>query len=189
MTTTRKKGHLAPPARKGGFWAGVLAQGRLILFFVVLLGLLGACGEILYFVATGALSYSADGGGKDALQYLGGAFSPSLGIMGAYYFSERKVHGRHAASTEAFIFSLVVTAIASLAPAIVIVALSPTALALDWLRAFAPFAQAPAAGAITFYFSRGATKDDSEQGAQPGKRGASAQRASTAAGNESEQQP
>jgi hypothetical protein len=162
----------APPKR-------AFRHGRSVLLGIIVLGLLLACGQILHFVATGALTWDVEGGGKQALEHVVSTYSPSLGIIGAYYFSERLRTPKHPASNEAFAFSVVVTAIVSLTPPIVIAVVSPTSDALDFLRTMGTLTQAIFAGAISYYFARGQRTDGAGEGkGEPGRDG---QRPPTAA--------
>jgi hypothetical protein len=139
-------------------------RGRPVLLGIIVLGLLLACGEILYFVATGALTWDVEGGGKQALEHVVSTYSPSLGIIGAYYFSERPRTPKQPASNEAFAFSVVVTALVSLTPPFVIAIVSPTSDALEFLRTMGALTQAIFAGAISYYFARGQRTDNSAEG-------------------------
>jgi hypothetical protein len=147
MTTSPKTSDL-PESR----W--VLVHGRLVLLLVILLGFVASCGAVLLFIHNDTLSW--DNGGKSAIEYILGAFGPSLGIISAHYFSERATRIESgAASTEAFVFALSITILTSISPLIVFALIEKFDVALAWMKAFGTVTQALSAGAIAYYFANG----------------------------------
>jgi hypothetical protein len=146
----------------------ILRHGRLILFFTILVGLLWCCLILLIYAHNGTLDLEGGDGAKSAIEQLSAGYFPQLGIIGAYYFSERRTkETRRHASREAFVFSLAVTIIATISPPIVLMSIKITADALGWIRQFAPFSQTIAAGAISYYFARGMRDDAPASGGTP----------------------
>lgn len=142
-----------------------MRTGRRWLFGVIAVGFVFSCAEILYFVVSGSLSFSVEGGGKEALEFVVASYGPALGIMAAHYFSEHAANSkRKTPRPEAFVFALAIAALNALATPFVIWVLSPTALAIDWLRSFAAYNQPLLAAALTYYFASAAVTADASAG-------------------------